>query len=66
MKVVVNFQSRAKQLYNAGYKTLQSIAKANVDDLVESIEFMSKRVANQLIAASKVTIYFYYINQIYE
>lgn len=50
----VNLQSRAKQLYNAGFKTLQSIAKANANDLVEKIEFMSKRVANQLIAASKV------------
>nr|CAH7726866.1 unnamed protein product [Callosobruchus chinensis] len=48
-------QSRARQLYNAGYKTLQSIAKANAADLVESIEFMSSRVANQLIAASKVS-----------
>ncbi|KAJ8931770.1 hypothetical protein NQ314_015302 [Rhamnusium bicolor] len=49
-------QSRAKQLFNAGYKTLQSIAKANANDLVESIEFMSRRVANQLIAASKMLL----------
>nr|CAI5857119.1 unnamed protein product [Callosobruchus analis] len=49
-------QSRARQLYNAGYKTLQSIAKANAADLVESIEFMSSRVANQLIAASKMLL----------
>ncbi|KAJ8914593.1 hypothetical protein NQ315_017298, partial [Exocentrus adspersus] len=48
--------SRAKQLYNAGYKTLQSIAKANATDLVENIEFMSRRVANQLIAASKMLL----------
>uniref|UniRef100_A0A6P7FQQ0 Helicase POLQ-like n=1 Tax=Diabrotica virgifera virgifera TaxID=50390 RepID=A0A6P7FQQ0_DIAVI len=49
-------QSRAKQLYNAGFKTLQSIAKANVNDLVQNIEFMSTRVANQLIAASKMLL----------
>ncbi|CAG9822832.1 unnamed protein product [Phaedon cochleariae] len=49
-------QSRAKQLYNAGYKTLQGIAKANANDLVDSIEFMSRRVANQLIAASKMLL----------
>ncbi|KAJ8958309.1 hypothetical protein NQ318_017455 [Aromia moschata] len=48
-------QSRAKQLYNAGYKTLQSIAKANASDL-ENIEFMSRRVANQLIAAAKMLL----------
>ncbi|XP_057669741.1 helicase POLQ-like isoform X1 [Diorhabda carinulata] len=49
-------QSRAKQLYNAGFKTLQSIAKANANALVENIEFMSLRVANQLIAASKMLL----------
>ncbi|KAJ8984879.1 hypothetical protein NQ317_002719 [Molorchus minor] len=49
-------QSRAKQLYNAGYKTLQSVAKANPNDLVENIEFMSRRVANQLIAAAKMLL----------
>ncbi|KAL1505822.1 hypothetical protein ABEB36_005294 [Hypothenemus hampei] len=47
-------QNRAKQLYNAGYKNLQSIAKANVNDLIENIEFMSRKTASQLIAASKV------------
>ncbi|KAF7277509.1 hypothetical protein GWI33_007016, partial [Rhynchophorus ferrugineus] len=46
-------QSRAKQLFNAGYKNLQSIAKASVNELVESIEFMPRRIASQLIAASK-------------
>ncbi|XP_074030719.1 mutagen-sensitive 301 isoform X2 [Leptinotarsa decemlineata] len=49
-------QSRAKQLYNAGYKTLQSIAKANANELMESIEFMSRRTANQIVAASKMLL----------
>ncbi|RZC43124.1 helicase POLQ-like [Asbolus verrucosus] len=49
-------QSRAKQLYKAGYKTLQSIAKADVETLVESIEFMPQRVAKQLIAAAKMLL----------
>ncbi|KAH1019210.1 hypothetical protein HUJ04_009061 [Dendroctonus ponderosae] len=49
-------QSRAKQLYNAGYKNLQSIAKAKVHDLIENIEFMSRRTAGQLIAASKMLL----------
>lgn len=45
---------RAKQLYNAGYKTLQSIATASSRDLVNSIDHMNYRVAKQLIAAAKV------------
>ncbi|XP_066259214.1 helicase POLQ-like [Euwallacea similis] len=49
-------QSRAKQLYTAGYKNLQSIAKANVNELMENIEFMSRKVASQLIAASKMLL----------
>ncbi|KAF7283875.1 hypothetical protein GWI33_022906 [Rhynchophorus ferrugineus] len=49
-------QSRAKQLFNAGYKNLQSIAKASVNELVESIEFMPRRIASQLIAASKMLL----------
>ncbi|CAG9859361.1 unnamed protein product [Phyllotreta striolata] len=49
-------QGRAKQLYNAGYKTLSSIAKANVNDLVEKVEFMSRKVADQLIAAAKMLL----------
>ncbi|XP_066141464.1 helicase POLQ-like [Euwallacea fornicatus] len=49
-------QSRAKQLYVAGYKNLQSIAKANINELMENIEFMSRKVAGQLIAASKMLL----------
>lgn len=51
-------QNRAKQLYSAGYTNLQKIAKANPHDLVQNIEFMTHRVAGQLIAAAKV-LYFY-------
>uniref|UniRef100_A0A1Y1LMT2 Helicase POLQ-like n=1 Tax=Photinus pyralis TaxID=7054 RepID=A0A1Y1LMT2_PHOPY len=49
-------QGRAKQLYNAGFKTLQSIAKADPESLVNSIEFMSYKVANELIAAAKMLL----------
>lgn len=49
-----NLQNRAKQLYAVGYTTLQKIAKANPHDLVQNIEFMTHRVAGQLIAAAKV------------
>ncbi|XP_008190461.2 helicase POLQ-like isoform X1 [Tribolium castaneum] len=47
-------QSRARQLYNAGYKSIRSIAAANADSLVESIEYLPRRVAKQLIAAAKM------------
>lgn len=49
-------QNRAKQLYAAGYKNLQTIAKANAEELMEKIEFMPRRLANQLIAAAKMLL----------
>ncbi|XP_030762470.1 helicase POLQ-like [Sitophilus oryzae] len=49
-------QTRAKQLYNAGYRNLQSIAKSTIDELVQNIEFLSRGVAAQLIAASKMLL----------
>lgn len=47
-------QGRAKQLYAAGYKKVEDIAKAKATDLVANIEHMNNRVANQLISAAKV------------
>lgn len=47
-------QTRARQLYDAGYKSLLLIAKANPNDLMDRIDFMTYRGANQLIAAAKV------------
>lgn len=47
-------QSRARQLFNAGYKSIRSIAAASVESLVENIEHMPRRVAKQMIAAAKV------------
>lgn len=49
-------QNRARQLFNAGYKTLQSVAKADVNDLIQKIEFMSRKVANQLVSAAKMLL----------
>lgn len=49
-------QSRAKQLYLAGFKNLQSIARADPNELVQKIEFMSRMLANQLIAAAKLLL----------
>lgn len=48
------FQGRAKQLYAAGYKKVDDVARAKSKELVTKIEHMTVRVANQLIAAAKV------------
>lgn len=47
---------RAKQLYAAGYRRVEDIAKAKCSELVSQIEHMSNRVANQLISAAKVIV----------
>jgi POLQ-like helicase len=50
-----NVQGRARQLYKAGYKTLHDVAKADAKQMVCSIDHMPKKVANQIIAAAKVS-----------
>ncbi|XP_058460834.1 helicase POLQ-like [Malaya genurostris] len=47
---------RARQLYRAGFTSLTSIAKARSRDLVESIEHLSYRTANQLILSAKAKL----------
>ncbi|ETN64346.1 DNA polymerase theta [Anopheles darlingi] len=47
---------RAKQLYRAGFTTLASIARAKSKELVESIEHMNYRAANQLILSAKAKL----------
>lgn len=51
---LIYFQSRAKQLYSAGFKSLEDVAKANANELVDKIEHLTNRVARQLISAAKV------------
>ncbi|XP_026462465.1 helicase POLQ-like [Ctenocephalides felis] len=48
--------ARAKQLYNAGYKTLHLIAKTTPSRLVQDIEHLNKKVATQLIATAKLLL----------
>lgn len=48
--------ARAKQLYAAGYKTLEHVAKADVRRLEESVQHLNGRVAKQLVAAAKVLL----------
>lgn len=47
---------RAKQLYAGGFKTIEAIAKAKPQDLVDAVEFLSKRQANQIVSAAIVML----------
>lgn len=47
---------RARQLFNAGYKTLQATALADAKEMCEKIENMPMRIATQIIAASKLLL----------
>ena len=47
-------QSRAKQLYGAGYKTLSHLANADPNVLVKTVENLFKKQANQIVASAKV------------
>lgn len=52
--VCVLSQGRAKQLYNAGYKKIEDIARVKPKELVATIEHMNYRLAHQLVSAAKV------------
>ncbi|XP_031836797.1 mutagen-sensitive 301 [Nomia melanderi] len=47
---------RARQLYNAGYKTIQCIAKVKPKYLQEKIPYLSKKAAIQIVEAAKLLI----------
>ncbi|OXB84089.1 UNVERIFIED_CONTAM: hypothetical protein H355_012207 [Colinus virginianus] len=57
MEVAGVLEARAKQLYNAGYKTLAHLANANPETLVETIEHLSRRQARQMVSSAKVSKY---------
>jgi len=48
-------------LYKAGYKTLQSIAKADPREIKEKIPYLSYKIVTQIIAAAKVSHIIYVI-----
>lgn len=54
MYFFISFQNRARQLYTAGYKTIEDIAKCRPMQLVKSIEHMHLRIAKEIISAAKV------------
>lgn len=47
--------ARAKQLHAAGFRNVEAIAKASIMDLVDVSEYLTQRVAKQLISAAKVS-----------
>ncbi|XP_047356162.1 helicase POLQ-like isoform X3 [Vespa velutina] len=47
---------RAYQLYNAGYTTLQSVAKANPYEMQQKIQYLTKRIAVQIITAANLLV----------
>ncbi|XP_046395540.1 helicase POLQ-like [Ischnura elegans] len=49
-------RGRARQLYNAGFKTLQDVANSTPQQLVESIDHLPVKVARQIIAAAKLIL----------
>ncbi|NWS71937.1 HELQ Helicase, partial [Crotophaga sulcirostris] len=56
MEIAGVLEARAKQLYNAGYKTLAHLANANPETLVKMIEHLSRRQAKQIISSAKMLL----------
>ncbi|NXC83330.1 HELQ Helicase, partial [Cercotrichas coryphoeus] len=56
MEVAGVLEARAKQLYNAGYKTLSHLANANPETLVRMIEHLSRRQAKQIVSSAKMLL----------
>ncbi|KAL0965703.1 hypothetical protein UPYG_G00284640 [Umbra pygmaea] len=56
MEVTGVMEGRAKQLYNAGYKTLSHLANADPNVLVKSVENLFKKQANQIVASAKMLL----------
>nr|XP_046232063.1 helicase POLQ-like isoform X2 [Scatophagus argus] len=54
MEVAGVMESRAKQLYNAGYKTLTHLANADPAVLSKAIENLYRKQANQIVASAKM------------
>ena len=56
---VLFLQSRAKQLYNAGYKTLTHLANADPSVLSKMIENLYRKQATLIVASAKVSLTFH-------
>ncbi|XP_056140877.1 helicase POLQ-like [Lampris incognitus] len=56
MEVAGVMKFRAKQLYNAGYKTLAHLANADPSVLAKTIDNLYKKQANQIVASAKMLV----------
>lgn len=56
MEVAGVMESRAKQLYNAGYKTLTHLANADPAVLCNTMENLYRKQANQMVASAKMLL----------
>ncbi|XP_074202561.1 helicase POLQ-like isoform X2 [Camelus bactrianus] len=57
MEVTGVLESRAKQLYNAGYKSLMYLANANPEVLIRTIDHLSRRQAKQIVSSAKMLLH---------
>nr|XP_021187496.2 helicase POLQ-like [Helicoverpa armigera] len=49
-------KARAMQLLRAGYKRIEDVAKASVDDLMSAVSHLSRTAASQLISSARMTL----------
>ncbi|XP_036267878.1 helicase POLQ-like isoform X5 [Pipistrellus kuhlii] len=56
MEVTGVLKGRAKQLYNAGYKSLAHLANANPEVLIKTIDHLSRRQAKQIVSSAKMLL----------
>ncbi|XP_060043727.1 helicase POLQ-like isoform X2 [Erinaceus europaeus] len=57
MEVTGVLEGRAKQLYNAGYRSLMHLANADTEVLIETIDHLSRRQAKQIISSAKMLLH---------
>uniref|UniRef100_A0A8C9P3P1 Helicase, POLQ like n=1 Tax=Spermophilus dauricus TaxID=99837 RepID=A0A8C9P3P1_SPEDA len=57
MEVTGVLEGRAKQLYNAGYKSLMHLANANPEVLIKTIDHLSRRQAKQIVSSAKMLLH---------
>lgn len=57
MEVTGVLEGRAKQLYNAGYRSIMHLANANPEVLVKTIDHLSRRQARQIVSSAKMLLH---------
>nr|XP_025145568.1 helicase POLQ-like isoform X3 [Bubalus bubalis] len=57
MEVTGVLEGRARQLYNAGYKSLMHLANANPEVLIRTIDHLSRRQAKQIVSSAKMLLH---------